>query len=190
MSNMRSNMQVVPNEQPAAKGSDASPEEVSSLMDGELTASDVEMACRALRDPEVAATWTCYHVIGDTLRGSFALSPGFSGRFGERLAVEATVLAPQRGRPRPLAIAWAAAATVAAVGVVGWVSLQTMPVAPTAVATARQATGLRASDARPAVVDNADLLVHQEYSPTTALQGVRPYLRAVTASEPLTAVDR
>ena len=33
-------------------------------------------------------------------------------------------------------------------------------------------------------VDNEYLLVHQEYSPTTAIQGVRPYLRAVAASEP------
>jgi len=30
---------------------------------------------------------------------------------------------------------------------------------------------------------NEYLMAHQEYSPTTAIQGVRPYLRAVTADD-------
>jgi hypothetical protein len=58
-----------------------------------------------------------------------------------------------------------------------------MPVGTTAIAAARQAASVRAADAR-RPVDNEYLLVHQEYSPTTAIQGVRPYLRAVAASDP------
>jgi hypothetical protein len=71
------------------------------------------------------------------------------------------------------------------VSVVGWVALTTMPgsdVGPS-IAAAKQAATIRAADARPRV-DNEYLLVHQEYSPTTAIQGVRPYLRAVAAGEP------
>jgi hypothetical protein len=54
---------------------------------------------------------------------------------------------------------------------------------PAALATARQAAMVRAADTRRAV-DNEYLLVHQEYSPTTAIQGARPYLRAVAATDP------
>ena len=93
------------------------------------------------------------------------------------------MLAPPPRRAAPAAIALAIAATVAAVSVVGWVALTTMPTAPTALAAAKQAASVRAADARPPV-ENEYLLVHQEYSPTTAIQGVRPYLRAVAASEP------
>jgi len=90
------------------------------------------------------------------------------------------VLAPSRARPAPAAVAWAVAATVAAVGVVGWVALTTMPLPPSAIVTAQRVDEVRAADLRRPVV-NEYLLAHQEYSPTTAIQGVRPYLRAVTA---------
>ena len=159
------------------------PEEISLLMDGELEAERIDGVCAGLRESQCVATWVCYHVIGDALRGSCAPIAGFAARFGERLAGEPTVLAPPPRRAAPAAIALAIAATVAAVSVVGWVALTTMPTAPTALAAAKQAASVRAADARPPV-DNEYLLVHQEYSPTTAIQGVRPYLRAVAASEP------
>ncbi len=162
---------------------DPKPEEISLLMDGELDAQRVEGVCVGLRESHCVATWVCYHVIGDALRGSAAPTPGFAARFTEKLAAEPTVLAPQRRKTAPAAMALAVAATVAAVSVVSWVALTTMPVPPTAVAAARQASSVRAADAR-RPVDNEYLLVHQEYSPTTAIQGVRPYLRAVAASEP------
>lgn len=159
------------------------PEEISQLMDGELDSARVDDVCAGLRDADCVATWVCYHVIGDSLRGSATVTTGFSARFEQRLAVEPTVLAPQPRKTAPAAAALAIAATVAAVGVVGWVALATMPTAPNALVAARQAATIRATDTRPPV-DNEYVLVHQEYSPTTAIQGVRPYLRAVAASEP------
>ena len=79
-------------------------------------------------------------------------------------------------------MAWALAASVAGVTVVGWVALTTMPLPPAALATVQQATAVRAADVRrPA--ENEYLLAHQEYSPTTAIQGVRPSLRVVAADE-------
>jgi sigma-E factor negative regulatory protein RseA len=164
-----------------AQASELVPEEVSLLMDGELHAEQLEHACRGLRESASMQTWVCYHLIGDTLRGCGGLSPGFAQRFSARLAGEPTVLAPQR-RPAPAAIAWAVAASVAAVGVVGWVALATMPEPPAALATVRQATTVRAVDAR-RPVENEYLQAHQEYSPTTAIQGVRPALRVVAADE-------
>jgi len=159
------------------------PEEISQLMDGELDAHHVDGVCAGLRESRCVETWMCYHVIGDAMRGSAAPTPGFSARFAQRLAAEPTVLAPQRRKTAPAAMALAVAATIAAVSVVGWVALTTMPVPATAITAARQAASVRAADAR-RPVDNEYLLVHQEYSPTTAIQGVRPYLRAVAAIEP------
>lgn len=167
---------------PTAQLTEVTPEEVSLLVDGELDADRVERVCHGLRQTAAVETWVCYHVIGDSLRGQCAPTPGFGGRFSAKLAAEPTVLAPPRTRPAPAAVAWAIAATVAAVGVVGWVALTTMPVPPEAIATAQQAGAIRPADARRPVV-NEYLLAHQEYSPTTAIQGVRPYLRAVAADE-------
>ncbi|TMG94685.1 MAG: hypothetical protein E6H73_06840 [Betaproteobacteria bacterium] len=162
-------------------------EEISLLVDGELDVERIEGVCTRLRDADSVTTWVCYHVIGDALRGSSAIMPGFAARFATRLAAEPTVLSPPRRGPAPAAIAWAAAATVAAVSVVAWVAMTTLPIGdaslPAALATARQAASVRAADTRPAV-DNEYLLVHQEYSPTTAIQGARPYLRAVAATDP------
>ena len=147
-------------------------EEVSLLTDGELEPDRVDSVCHGLREIGSMERWVCYHVIGDSLRGAGGAMPGFAARFAARLAAEPTVLAP-RGKVRPAAVALAAAATVAAVGVVGWVAMTFVHPSP----------GLfLAADARPHV-DNQYLLMHQEYSPTAAIQGVRPYLRAVAAEE-------
>jgi sigma-E factor negative regulatory protein RseA len=156
--------------------------EISLLMDGELDAHSVDGVAPGGRIP-LRATWVCYHVIGDALRGSAAPTPGFAARGKAR--GQPTVLAPQPRKTAPAPMALAIAATVAAISVVGWVALSTMPspATVTAIATARQAASVRAADAR-RPVDNEYLLVHQEYSPTTAIQGVRPYLRAVAASDP------
>jgi sigma-E factor negative regulatory protein RseA len=161
-----------------ARPTELAPEEVSLLMDGELDVDRVDRACHGMRETASVETWVCYHVIGDALRGGGGLAPGFAARFAARLAAEPTVLAPPRMRPAPAAVAWALAASIAAVGVVGWVALTTMPAPPAAIATAQQAAAVRPADVRRPVV-NEYLLAHQEYSPTTAIQGVRPYLRAV-----------
>ncbi len=157
-------------------------EEISLLIDGELDPVRAEAVVTSLCRADGVATWVCYHMIGDTLRGASArgLDPE---AFVVSFAAEPTVLAPSRRSPAPHAIALALAATIAAVSVVGWVALTTMPAPDAAIATARQAVGVRAADARRAV-DNEYLLVHQEYSPTNAIQGIGPYLRAVAASQP------
>ncbi len=155
-------------------------EEISLWMDGELDAERSARGCGG--DTTTMATWACYHEIGDQLRGCGGSIRGFGARFSARLDAEPTVLAP-RARPTPVAVAWALAASVAAVGVVGWVALTTMSVPPAAVTTAQQAAVVRPADVRRPVV-NEYLLAHQEYSPTTAIQGVRPYLRAVATDTP------
>ena len=117
----------------AGGAAEPKPEEISLLMDGELEAERVDRVCDGLRHSSCVATWVCYHVIGDALRGSAASMPGFAEQFRAKLDAEPTVLAPRR-RPAPAAIALAAAATVAAVSLVSWVALTTMPGADSRVA--------------------------------------------------------
>ena len=156
-------------------------ERISRLMDGELDDAGADAAIRDLRHPDCVATWVCYHVIGDALRRSGTPMPGFAQRFGARLAAEPTVLAPRQRQVQRLPILWAAAATIAAVLVVGSVAVSTLQPPPTAVAKARGTTVVRAAVAKQQPVSPDYLLAHQEYSPTTQIQGVGPYLRAASA---------
>jgi sigma-E factor negative regulatory protein RseA len=156
-------------------------EEISRFMDGEVDGAEADAVYRQLKHSEGRATWVCYHVIGDTLRGSARYLPGFSERFARRIAEEPTVIAPKRRASQGLPFAWAAAATLAAVVVVGWVAVTLFDTRPTTLATAREAGAVRATMARAQPVAPDYLIAHQEYSPTTQIQGVGPYLRAVSA---------
>lgn len=158
--------------------------DISRLMDGEVDDAEFERLVVDLRTGEARETWMCYHVIGDSLRGAHGFSGNFTGRFREALAAEPTVLAPQPPRPRtsqPATFAWAVAATLAAVTVVGWTAFSMVDVPPNAIAKAREAATVRAAQVRPpADVANEYLLAHQEFSPAMAIQ--TPYLRAATAT--------
>ncbi len=157
---------------------------ISRLMDGELEGAEADAALRELKRPDGFAAWACYHVIGDALRGAGGPTPGFADRFAARLAAEPTVLAPRRRHAPRLPFVWAAAATVAAVAVVGWVAVSMLDPQSMAVANARGAAAVGAAQSKPAPVSPEYLLAHQEYSPTTQIQGVGPYLRAVSAGGP------
>lgn len=90
-------------------------EHISALSDGELAASDLELAFAALRAADGQQAWGTYHRIGDALRAQAApdLSDGFSERLAARLAAE-----PAHGRraPAPQVAAEPAAAEAAAAG--------------------------------------------------------------------------
>ena len=157
-------------------------EELSRLMDGDLVDADVERVVGDCRRPEALTVWACYHLIGDVLRGTHGAPLRVASRVSEALANEPTVLAPWMRNVRPAASwAWAAAATIAAVTVVGWTAVSLTETPGTAVAKAREAAAVTAAQLRPQVLPQDYVLVHQEYSPATAIQGVRPYLRAVSA---------
>lgn len=163
-------------------------EKISRLMDGEIDdAAEFDRCVASLRTEDAYATWVCYHVIGDQLRGGHGLAQGFADRFSRQLAAEPTVLAPMATKAvrgaQTATMAWAAAATLAAVTVVGWTALSMVDAPPTAVAKAREAATVRAAEVRPAGEVPADyLLAHQEYAPGMAIQGLGPALRAVSAT--------
>jgi sigma-E factor negative regulatory protein RseA len=153
---------------------------LSRLMDGELDPGELDNVCASFKQPDFLATWTCYHVIGETLRGTPTHAVRCGERIAARLAAEPTVLSP-RPRPAsgPVTWAFAAAATLAAITVVGWTAMSVLGETPTAIAKAGEATAVSAARVRPSAVPADYLLAHQEYSTSAAIQGVGPYLRAV-----------
>lgn len=164
-------------------------EKISRLMDGEIDATDVDVVFKVLKGDAGMATWNCYHVIGDALRGETAATRSIVAPVGQRLASEpAIVAAPPRKVSRPESWALAAVATLAAVTVVGWTAYSMVDATPAGFAKMREASTVSAARMRPAASLPADyLLAHQEYAPANALQGVGPYLRDVAASAPARA---
>jgi len=155
-------------------------ENISRLMDGEVDASELDAVCGALNRHDAMTTWTCYHVIGDAMRGSGDPQEGFATRFAKRFAEEPTMLAPSRVRPSTVATwGWAIAATLAAVTVVGWTATSLVGETPAAVAKAGEASAVNAARVRPVTIPADYLLAHQEYSPGAAIHGAAPYVRAV-----------
>lgn len=172
-------------------------EKVSALMDGELDERAAGEAIQAMRgEGEALEAWRTYHLISDAMRDTRLLRAGFVGRVSERLAAEPTVLAPAPTARPAQRFALAAAASVAAVALVGWLAfapqadspLASAPLAQTEPPLA-QATGPVIA-AKPAVVvqvpsvplssrANDYLLAHQGFSPRLSLQGMAPYVRLV-----------
>ena len=177
-------------------------EQISALMDGELDEARARALCAQIRNDETWECWASWHVIGDALRSECIAQRGFNKRFAERLAAEPTILSPgsAAGAPfrlsgfqgalsaRRIQYAMAAGAMLAAVGLVGWFGVQEFRLGP-GLNELASAAPARASTTTAPIVSVASrkaqvgispyLLVHQEYSPTTAMQGVRPYVRTV-----------
>ena len=165
-------------------------EHISALMDGEL---DVAEAGRELtrikQSAELQQNWETFHLIGDAMRGSLVLSPDFESRLARRLAQEPTMLAPRRRRiPTAVSYALSAAASLAAVAVVAWVALSGNLADSGSGNNSgfAQAPASEAVASLPNVPDDGRtheyLLAHQGVSPSTALQGVAPYVRTVSVS--------
>ena len=164
---------------------------ISALMDGELDErSATQLIEAAGRDREAKEAWRTYHLISDAMRDTPVLSDGFAARVAATLEAEPTVLAPRRLAPRSHKwfVASAIAASVAAVGFVGWVAVMPQPEGQAVqVAKAPPAAPRAATPAKPAIVPlptatNDYLLAHQGFSPRVFLQGMAPYVRTVSDS--------
>lgn len=171
---------------------------LSQLMDGELDERSARQALSRLRQHDgMREHWDTFHLIGDTLRGEGTLSPEFRRRFAQRLAGEPTVLAPARATaPRVTAYALSAAASLAAVALVGWLAVGTrttvmppaelatapvpaiVPPAPEAMAAPKAQLASEPDDG----TRNEYLMAHTGFSPSTVIQGVAPYIRTVATS--------
>ena len=102
-------------------------QDISSLMDGELEAHEAANAVRACcASREAADKWHEYHLIGDVLRGGVPHPTRTAERVREALAAEPAIIArPKRVLDTTFGrVALAAAASVATIGVVGWIGTQ------------------------------------------------------------------
>jgi sigma-E factor negative regulatory protein RseA len=153
-------------------------ERISTLMDGELDERAADETIRALRgEGEALEAWRTYHLISDAMRDTRLLSAGFTARVAQRLANEPTVMAPANLRRSPAKrVAFAAAASVAGVGLVGWLAFAPQPRTAQPVAQV-QAPVIKTIPLPSATNDY--LLAHQGFSPRVSLQGMAPYVRTV-----------
>lgn len=169
-------------------------DKISAFMDGELDERQaVHELTRLRQSGELRQAWDTFHLIGDAMRGERMLHADIVGRFTHKLADEPTVLAPQRPSRRLTTYVLSAAASLAAVVFVGWVALAPQPASqPAEVAVVRPAVAPTpvAPVAAVTVVSSPDegrrseyLLAHQGFSPSTAIQGVAPYIRSVSARQ-------
>ena len=167
-------------------------EKISELMDGELEGRAAQhQLARIKQDEELAHCWYTFHLIGDALRGERTLSGKFGERLATRLAGEPTVLASQpRAVKRFAAYALSAAASLSAVALVAWIAYFNNPLAPQPELAKAPATPppAAAPSAQLASVPNDGrmneyLIAHQEYSPSTAIQGLAPYIRGVSSTQ-------
>ena len=162
---------------------------ISQLMDGELderSAADTIKACA--QGAEALETWRTYHLISDAMRDSRVLSAGFSLRVAQRLEAEPTVLAPQRKRAESRTwFAASAAASFAAVALVGWLAFAPRPGGEPQMALQAPAISplVALAPVQPVLVPppsaaNDYLLAHQGFSPRVSFQGMAPYVRSVS----------
>jgi sigma-E factor negative regulatory protein RseA len=164
-------------------------ERISAFMDGEAGHAETHHALLRLKqDAECNQTWAAFHLIGDTMRGDPLLRDDFMARFHARMETEPTQLAPRMSWRKSANYALSAAASISAIAVVLTLTLVDNPLrpqAPVAAAPRSDAPVLAQSESarplppRPGKV-NEYLMAHQEYSPSTALQGVAPYVRTVS----------
>ncbi len=155
-------------------------QEISALMDGEMFEDEAENLLNHIeRRPDVHRDWAIYHLIGDVLRQPDHIHNDLSDKVRERMQNEPTILAPRRRavKQKMRAFALSAAAAVSAVGVVAWMSLQISHEA--APKMAQQNTVHPVST--PILPQANDyLMAHQEFSPSTDMNGGASYIRTVS----------
>lgn len=160
-------------------------EQISALIDGELSETQLEIALAALRNPDSRADWDVYHQIGDAMRSddmAFSLSPDFSTRMAARLAAEPAIIAPaivREAQPAPRI----AAAGGAAIGKFKRLAMPGMAAA--AVATAVFVTTPHLLVAKKENASTAGSAIVMVASPTqNAPVQSAPEVRPVAAVEP------
>ena len=161
-------------------------EKISALMDSQLDDGECDGCLKTLKlDRDLRESWDLYHLIGDAMRGHTAgtLQPGFA----QRLEAEPVVLAPRRKTtPTKQTTRWAlsAAASVAAIGFVGWMAYPFFGTQTEHIATAQPHNTPTEIRVMPVQQDMDDYrLAHQRFSSGFGMSGVAPYVRNVSGGD-------
>jgi len=155
-------------------------QQLSAMMDGEIDLdANPHLLIAVTRSDEISKSWAEYHLIGDVLRQE-AMQVNVTTRVMQQLANEPTVLAP-RTRIKTLSLPrYAAAASVAAVTLVGWMAWHGEP-ASTHASVAQNIA--KEPVAMTSEAFDSYLLAHAEYAPSNGLQRNRD-VQLVAYSEP------
>lgn len=167
-------------------------EKLSALMDGELDDHEVvQELARIKGDPDRETVWAVYHMIGDTLRGQSVATDDVSARVRVLLADEPTVVAPSMWKVRRVTkrVALPIAASLCGAAVVAWLALSNNALfSPTgdpganAIVASSPVTGVDLGQSEADAMSEY-LMAHQQFSPSTTIQGVASYVRTVSAAD-------
>ncbi|MCC2682176.1 MAG: anti sigma-E protein RseA [Nitrosospira multiformis] len=177
-------------------------------MDGELDADDASVVIEQFKNAEeLREHWVAYHLISDALGQSEVKPLDITRRVNARLVAEPTVFAVSSATlpypaPKRRPGAYAAAASIAAAMVGGWIILQTTQesdllrqnlaanrtspsasaatIAPVATYPAIPAKASIAASESAEINDY--LLAHQQFSPSTTMHGAIPFMRTAAES--------
>lgn len=152
---------------------------ISALMDGELFDDEAEALLDKMKsNPEAHEEWRTFHLIGDALRQPDHVHVNIGSTFSERLQAEPTILAPRsRTAQNARWFALSAAASVLALTVVAWMSLQVGSEPAPQMAMQQTPAALRSASFSSNSRLNDYLMAHQEFSPSTDVQGAASYMR-------------
>ena len=160
-------------------------EQISALMDDEIALEDAGHLITSLQASKQASqAWHHYHLIGDAMRGDVSLSSDFKQKLMQKIEQEPTVLAPRTSQVSAnktvaikdkLPAKWSIAASLAAVVVVGWMTLQQQSQSDHPSAVIEVADATTTSEPIPAEY----LTAHQSSAPSTSSY----YIQSVNYSE-------
>lgn len=161
-------------------------QDISSLMDGELFEDEAGGTLDKIkRDSARREDWEMYHLIGDVLRQPECIPcanirSDLSSRVRKCMEDEPIILAPREPavKQKVRAFVVSAAASLLAVGVVVWMSLQISPEVTPQVAM--QQTAIRPANLQTRSNPNDYLMAHQEFSPSTEMKGGASYIHTVS----------
>ena len=148
-------------------------EKISMLMDGELDGEEAAKLVSGMKARE-QDNWLYYHLIGDAIRDPEGFRADLDLDCSEAIHAEPTVLAPVPHKTnfhKAKRYAWSAAASFAAVMLVGWAALQSPENSPVPKRVA-QVVHLDVIKSRL----NDYVLAHQEFSPESEMMNsnIRP----------------
>jgi len=154
---------------------------ISALMDGELFEDEADALFDQLKnDPGADEDWRTFHLISDALRQPDHIHVNISPRLHERLQAEPTILAPRsRTRQNARWFALSAAASVLALTLVAWMSLQVGSEPAPQMAMQQTSSALKPASFSGRGGLNDYLMAHQEYSPSADVQGAASYMHTV-----------
>lgn len=159
-------------------------EQISALADDEVNLDAAEHLLTSMQpNSHAAEVWSRYHLIGDVMRGTVALSPNFKQNLMSKIDLEPTVLSPNAALNNPKGIfqqaiethfkipsAWSMAASFAAVMMVGWMVLQTEVTSNLTPVEIAQVVTMPASNEQSVeqVIPAEYLMAHQAFAPTAS----------------------